>query len=118
MSLTRFTRETINSQTRIDIVYWSKEVIVDVLKSAITDHYTVQTELDEEKKKTGLKIQQYYRHWAVLENISVLEKLVFKVKHKFKGFQDNFCLLDCDSSFEKFQQTIIDEIKHYLPEKK
>ena len=63
-------------------------------------------------------MQQYYRHWAVLENNSVLEKLMFKLKNNFQGFQDNFGLLDCDSSFEKFQQTIIDEIKHYEPEKK
>ena len=108
MSLTGFTnkKKTINSQTRIDIVYCSQEVKVEVLKSTITDHYTVQT---------GLKMQQYYRHWAILENNSVLEKLVFKLKHKI---HDNFCLLDCDSSFEKFQQTTIDEIKHYVPDKK
>ena len=118
MSLTGFTRETINSQTRIDIVYCSQEVKVEVLKSTITDHYTVKAELDEETKETGLRMQQYYRLWAILENNSVLEKLVFKLKHKLKGFQDNFCLLDCDPSFEKFQQTIIDEIKHYVPEKK
>ena len=91
---------------------------VEILKSTITDHYTVQTELDEETKDTGLKMQQYYRHWAILENNSVLEKLVFKLKHKLQGFQDNFCLLDCDSSFEKFQQTIIDALNYYVPEKK
>ena len=96
MSLTGFTRETINSQTRIDIVYCSREVKVEVLKSTITDHYTVKIELDEETKETGFRMQQYYRHWAILENNSVLEKLVFKMKHKFQGFQDNFCLLDCD----------------------
>ena len=118
MSLTGFIRETINSQTRIDIVYCSQEVEVEVLKSTITDHYTVKTELDEETKETGLIMQQYYRHWAILENSSVLEKPVFKLKHKLQGFQVNFCLLDCDSSFEKFQQTLIDEIKHYVSEKK
>ena len=37
MSLTAFTRETNNSQTRIDIVYCSQEVKIDVLKSTITD---------------------------------------------------------------------------------
>ena len=82
MSLTGFTRETVNSQTKIDIVYCSQEVKVEVLKSTKTDHYTVQTELDEETKETCLKMQQYYRHWAILENNSVLEKLVFKLKHK------------------------------------
>ena len=112
MSLTGFTSETINSQTRIDIVYCSQEVKVEVLKSTITDHYTVQTGLDEETKETGLKMQQYYRYWAILENNYVLEKLAFKLKHKLQGFQDNFCLLDCDSSFDKFQQTISDEINH------
>ena len=71
MSLTGFTRENIHSQTRIDVVYCSQEVQVDVLKSPITDHYTVQTELDEETKETGLKMQEYYRNWAVLENNSV-----------------------------------------------
>ena len=76
---------------------------VEVLKSTITDHYTVKTELDEETKETDLRMQQYYRHWAILENKSVLEKLVFKLKDKLQGFQDNFGLLDCDSSFEKFQ---------------
>ena len=54
----RFTRETINSQTRIDIVYCSQEVEVDVLKSTITDNYTVQNKLDEEAEETGLKMQQ------------------------------------------------------------
>ena len=38
MSLTGFTSETINSQTRNDIVYCSQEVKVEVLKSTITDH--------------------------------------------------------------------------------
>ena len=118
MSVTGFTRETNNSQTRIDIVYCSQEVKVEVVKSTITDHYTVKTELDEEAKETDLRMQQYYRHWAILENNSVFEKLVFKLKHKLQGFQYKFCLLDCDSSFEKFQQTIIDEMKHYVPEKK
>ena len=87
MSPTRFTRETIIFQTRIDIVYCSQEVKVEVLKSTITNHYTVQTKLDEETKKAGLKMQQYYRHWAILEHNSVSEKLVFKLKHKLQGFQ-------------------------------
>ena len=43
---------------------------------------------------------------------------MFKLKQKLQGFQDNFCVFYCDSSFEKFQQTIIDEIKHYVQEKK
>ena len=51
MSPTRFTRETIIFQTRTDIVYCSQEVKVEVLKSTTTDHYTVQTKLDEETKK-------------------------------------------------------------------
>ena len=92
MSLTGFNRETNNSQTRIDIVYCSREVKVEVLKSTITDHYTVQTELDEETKETGWKMQQYYRHWAILENNSVSEKLVFQMKHKLQVFQDRFGL--------------------------
>ena len=50
MSLTEFTRETINSQTRLDVVSCKQEVQVDVLKY---DHYTVQTELDEELIVTG-----------------------------------------------------------------
>ena len=82
MSLTGFTRETINSQARYDIVHCSQEVKVEVLKSTVTDHYTVQTELDEKTKETGLKMQHYYRHRAILKNNSVLEKLVFKLKHK------------------------------------
>ena len=114
MSLTGFTRETINSQTRIDIVYCSGEV--KVLKSTLTDHYTVKIKLDEETKETSLRTQQYYRNWAILDNNSVLEKLLFKLKHKLPSFQDNFRLLDFDSSFEIFQQTIIDEIKHFVPE--
>ena len=79
MSLTGFTRETINSQTRTG-VYCSQEAQVDVLKSSITDHYTVQTELDEKMKETRLKMKEHYRNWAVLENNSVLEKLLFKLK--------------------------------------
>ena len=63
---------------------------VDVLKSIITDHYTVQTELVEETSETGLEKQEYYRKWAVLENNSVLEKLVFKLKHKLQCFPENF----------------------------
>ena len=55
MSLTGFTRETINSQPRIDVAYCSQEVQVDLQKSTITDHYSVQTELHEETKETGLK---------------------------------------------------------------
>ena len=57
--LSGFTRETINSHTRIGVVYCSQEVQVDVRKSTITDHYTVQTALDEETKETGLKTQEY-----------------------------------------------------------
>ena len=90
MSLTGFARETINSQTRIVIVYCSQEVKFDVLKSTITDHYNLQTELDEEKKETGFKMKRYYRSWAVLENNFVLEKLVFKLKHNLHSFRDNF----------------------------
>ena len=51
-------------------------------------------------KETRLKMQVYFRSWAVLENKSELEKLKFKLKHKLQGFQDNFCLLDCNSGFE------------------
>ena len=69
-------------------IYCSQEVQVDVLKSTITDHYTVQTKLDEETKETGLKTLEYYRNWAVLENNSVLKKLVFKLKHKLQSFQE------------------------------
>ena len=55
---------------------------VDILKSTINGHYTVQTELDEETKEIGLKMQEYYRNSVVLENNSALEKLVFKLRHK------------------------------------
>ena len=55
MSLIGFIRETIISQTRIDILICSQEVKVEVLKSTITDHYTFQTELDEKTKETGIK---------------------------------------------------------------
>ena len=58
----------------------------------------------------------YYINWAVLENNSALEKLVFNLRRKLQGLQDNFCLLDCDSAFEKFQQTLIDELKHCVRE--
>ena len=57
-------------------------------------------------------MKEHYRNWAVLENNSVLEKLLFKLKHKLQWFLDNFCLLDCDSALEKLQQFIIDEVKH------
>ena len=62
MSLTGFIRETNNSQTRLDVVYCAQELQVNVLKSIITDHYTVHTELDEETKETGFKTQDYYRN--------------------------------------------------------
>ena len=55
MSLTGFTRETINFQTKKYIVFCLQEVKVDVLKSTKTDHYTVQTELDEETKEKELE---------------------------------------------------------------
>ena len=60
MSPTGFTRQTIISQTRIDVVYCPQGVQVDVLKPTITDHYTVQTELDEKTIETGLKKQENY----------------------------------------------------------
>ena len=118
MSLTGLTRDTLYSQTRIVVLYCSQEEQVGVLISTIFDHYTVQTELDDETKETRLKMQEYYTNWAVLENNVVLEKPAFKLKHKLQSFQNNFCLLDWDSAFEKFQQTLPDGIKHYVPEKK
>ena len=57
-------------------------------------------------------MQEYYKNLAALKHNSLLEMLVFQLNQKQKGLQDNFCLLDCDSAFEKFQQTIIDEVKH------
>ena len=63
-------------------------------------------------------MKEYYRNWSVLGNNSLLEKLVFRMRHKLKCYKDNFCLLGCDSAFEKFQQTIIDETNYYVPEKK
>ena len=79
MSLTEFTRETINSQTRLDVVSCKQEVQVDVLKY---DHYTVQTELYEEPIVTGQKMQEYYKNLAALEHNSLLEKLVFQLNQK------------------------------------
>ena len=91
---------------------------VDVPKSTITDQYTVQTELGEKINETVLKMQEYYRNWAAPENNSVLENLLFKLKHDLQCFQDNFCHLGRSSAFEKFKKTLIDEMKHYAPDKK
>ena len=87
---------------------------VDVLKSTITDHYTVQTKLDEETKETGLKTQEYYRNWAVLENNSVLQKLVFKLKHKLQSFQETLS----QTATQHLKNFILLMKKHYVPEKK
>ena len=107
--MTGITRETIFSQTLIDVVYYTQKVQADILKSTTTDHYTVQSELDKNVKETGLKMQEYYRVWPTLEANTVLEKLVLKLKHILQSLLDKICLSDCDSAFENFQQTLIYE---------
>ena len=99
MSLRGFTRETIISQTRVDKIYCSEDLQVDVLNSAITDLYTVEAKLDE-KKRNRVKMQEYYRNWAVLENI--LKKLLFKPSHNLQCFQENRCLLTATQYLRNF----------------
>ena len=42
MSNVGYARESAKSRTNIDVVYCSKTVEIEIIKSAVTDHYTVQ----------------------------------------------------------------------------
>ena len=82
MSNVGYTRESAKSKTKIDVVYCSKTVEIEIIKSAVTDHYTVQIVFTDYVEKTVPLKNKVYRDWTVLENLLILEKMVFKIIDK------------------------------------
>ena len=72
------TRESAKSRTKIDVVYCSKTVEIEIIKSAVTDHYTVQIVFSDYVGKTVPLKNKVYRDWTVLENHLILEKSLLK----------------------------------------
>ena len=79
MSNAGYTRESAKSRTNIDVVYCSKKVETEIIKSAVTDHYTVQIVFSD---YVGKAVGKVYRDWTVLENHLVLEKMILKIRDK------------------------------------
>ena len=113
-----YTRENAKSKTNIDVVYCSKTVEIEIIKSAVTDRYTVQIVFSDFVRKTVPLKNKIYRDWAVLENHLILEKKVFKIRNKLGRLMSHLYALDCDLAFEKFQEAIIEEDDNYIPLKK
>ena len=82
MSNVGYTRESAKSKTKIDVVYCSKTVEIEIIKSAVTDHYTVQIVFSDYVGKTVPLKNKIYRDLTVLENLLILEKMVFKIIDK------------------------------------
>ena len=118
MSNVGYTRESAKSRTNIDVVYCSKTVEIEIIKSAVTDHYTVQIVFSDYVEKTVPLKNKVYRDWTALENHLILEKMVFKIRDKLGRLMSHFFALDCDLAFEKFQEAIIEEVDNYIPLKK
>ena len=95
MSNVGYTRESAKSRTNIDVVYCSKTVEIEIIKSAVTDHYTVQIVFSDYVGKTVPLKNKFYRDWTVLENHLVLEKMVFKIRDKLGRLMSHFYALDC-----------------------
>ena len=76
MSNAGYTRESAKSRTNIDVVYCSKKVATEIIKSAVKDHYTVQIVFSDYVGKAVPQKNKVYRDWTVLENHLVLEKNV------------------------------------------
>ena len=104
------TRESAKSRTNIDVGYCSKTVEIEIIKSAVTDHYTVQIVFSDYVGKTVPLKNRVYRDWTVLENHLILEKLLFKIGDKLGRLMSHFYALHCDLAFEKFQEVIIEEV--------
>ena len=118
MSNAGCTRESAKSRTNIDVVYCSKKVETEIIKSAVTDHYTVQIVFSDYVRKAVPQKNKFYRDWTVLENHLILEKMVFKIRDKSGRLMLHFYALDCDLAFQKFQEAIIEEVDNYIPLKK
>ena len=113
-----YTRESAKSRTNIDVVYCSKKVETEIIKSAVTDHYTVQIVFSDYVGKAVTQKNKVYSDWTVLENHLVLEKMVFKIRDKLGRLMSHFYAMDCDLAFQKFQEAIIEEVDNYIPLKK
>ena len=74
MSNVGYTRESAKTRTNIDVVYCPKTVEIQITKSAVTDHYTVQIVFSDYVGKTVPLKNKVYRDWTVLENHLFLEK--------------------------------------------
>ena len=118
MSNAGYTRESAKSRTNIDVVYCSKKVETEIIKSAVTDHYNFQIVFSDYVGKAVPQKNKVYRDWTVLENHLVLEKMVFKIRDKLGRLMSHFYALDCDLAFKKFQEAIIEEVDNYIPLKK
>ena len=118
MSNAGYTRESAKSRTNIDVVYCSKKVETEIIKSAVTDHYTVQIVFSDYVGKAVPQKNKFYRDWTVLENHLVLEKMVFQIRDKLGRLMSHFYALDCDPAFQKLQEAIIEEVDNYIPLKK
>ena len=103
MSNAGYTRESAKSRTNIDVVYCSKKVETEIIKSAVTDHYTVQIVFSDYVGKAVPQKNKVYRDWTVLENHLVSEKIVFKIRDKLGRLMLHFYALDSDLAFQKFQ---------------
>ena len=117
MSNVGYTRDTAKSRTNIDADYSSRKIEIEIIKFAVTDHYTVQIVFSDYAEKTVPQKNKIYRDWAVLENNLTLEKMVFKLRDKLGRLMSQFYALNCDLAFEKFQEAII-EVDNYIPLKK
>ena len=118
MSNVGYTRESAKSRTNIDVVYCSKTVEIEIIKSAVMDRYTVQIVFSDYVRKTVPLKNKVYRDWTALENHLILEKMVFKIRDKLGRLMSHFYALNCDLAFEKFQEAIIEEVDNYIPLKK
>ena len=92
MSNAGYTRESAMSRTNIDVVYFSKKVETEIIRSAVTDHYTVQIVFSDYVRKAVPQKNKVYRVWTVLENHLVLEKMVFKIRDKLGDLCCTFML--------------------------
>ena len=115
MSNVGYTTETAKSRTNIDVVYSSKTVEIEIIKSAESDRYTVQIVFSDYVEKTVPPKNKVYRDWAVLENHLTSEKMVFTIRDKLGRLMSQFYALHCDLVIEKFQEAIIEEVDNYMP---
>ena len=65
MSNVGYTRESAKSRTNIDAVYCLKTVEIEIIKSAVTDHYIVQIVFSDSVIKTLPLKNKVYRDWTI-----------------------------------------------------